>query len=126
MILTYTISELCKTFLHIPEAQPWKFKVVDLSNLDEEDCSKFAIKLFAKDIEETIFTTDQLIHQKIENWDDKMHKLCVCIVLATADALASALHNGQGILDLDKIIDMCQEDWEDQLFNDQYGGLSYE
>lgn len=115
MIVTYTSNELCKTFLQIPDAHPWKMMIADLTNLDEDDCSKFAVKLFARDVEETIFTTDQLIHQKIENWDDKMHRLCVYIVDGTAKALASALRNGQGILDLDKIIDMCQEDWEDQL-----------
>lgn len=42
-----------------------------------------------------------------------MHRLCVNIVDDIAEALASALRNGQGILDLDKIIDMCQEGWED-------------
>lgn len=113
MIVTYTRDELCKTFLQIPDAHPWKMKVVDLTNLDEDDCSKFAIKLFARDVEETIFTTDQLLHQKIQNWDDIMYRLCVNIVDDIAEALASALRNGQGILDLDKIIDMCQEGWED-------------
>lgn len=115
MIVTYTRDELCKTFLQIPDAHPWKMKVVDLTNLDEDDCFKYAIKLFARDVEETIFATDQLTHQKIENWDDKMHQLCVSIVDDTAEALASVLRNGQGILDLDEIIKMCQEDWEDQL-----------
>lgn len=115
MIVTYTSDELCKTFLQIPDAHPWKMKVVDLTNLDEDDCSKFAIKLFARDVEETIFATDQLIHQKIENWDDKIHQLCVYIVDDIAETLASALRNGQGILDLDKIVDMCQEEWENQL-----------
>lgn len=113
MIVMYTRDELCKTFLQIPDDHPWKMKVVDLTNLDEDDCFKYAIKLFARDVEETIFATDQLIHRKIKNWDDIMHRLCVNIVDDIAEALASALRNGQGILDLDKIIDMCQEGWED-------------
>lgn len=113
MIVTRRFSECSTIFLQIPDTLPWKVMVTDLTNLDDNDYSEFAVVLHVRDVEEILISTEDLLICPKENWEDEVWSFFNNLAKDISVAIANAIKEGKDVLDIDEVIDECQKFWKE-------------